>query len=227
MSTKRGFKNPEGHWSYEGPFHAHIRNLALPGITLSIEDVVIEGTIIRVGEHGLRRGRIEQGRGAIQLYAGDQAFYLGYNYLIRLCRLNGQLIWRNRDFTEVVMQEVQERPHGAWPMFYYDGKRIIGQIGDFGPWYQLDVGQQVKFDRHGTFRFTKAFKTLVYLDVTLPRKGWNPTPATYRIRIPTGKCLYVFRSNYYLERMRLGCLRKGFGYKPGDGPIREVEVDVI
>jgi hypothetical protein len=221
------FENPTGNWSYDGPFQAHI--IAGDTNTSKIEcysGVQVNGTIIRVGENKSFTGRVAQGMGAIQMYAGiDQPFFFGYKYLIRVCRPNGQLIWQNRDYEDVVMQQVKKRPRGTGPMFYYDGERIIGQIGSSGPWYQLIPGQEVRFSRHGTFRFTKSFKTLAYLDVTLPRKGWNPVKSEVRIRIPTGKCLFVFRSNYYLERMNSTWLWQGFGYHPGYQPLSESEVN--
>lgn len=221
------FENPTGNWSYDGPFQAHVTADANVSRLVRHDGVQIDGTIIRVGQDKRFPGRIAKGVGAIQMYAGiDQPFYFGYKYLIRLCRPNGQLIWQNHHLQDVVMQKIKGRPRlGAWPMFYYDGERVIGQIGSSGPWYQLNVGQEVRFSRHGAFRFTKAFKTLVYLDVTLPRKGWNPVKSQYRIRIPTDKYLTVRRNEYSLEWMNWSMLDNGFGYRPGYQPLRETEVN--
>ena len=228
MSAPQAFKNPEEAWSYNGPFHVHITNEAHVDERLrQYIDVHIEGTLIRVGENGVQPGRIEKHTYGIQMFAGDQSFDFGFHNLIRLCRPSGQLIWQNNSLDGVVMQGVWEPPYGSWPMFYYDGERIIGQIGRFGGWYQLDVGQEVSFDRHGTFRFTKTFDTVAHLDVILPRKGWNPAPATCLLQIPTGMCLTVFRSNFYLERMDKTWLHEGFGYRPGHQPLREDEKEEL
>lgn len=226
--TRTEFVNPTGGWSYEGRFWALVTTNATLTGPKSYEGVQVEGTFIRVGYDKRFPGHIAQGMGAIQLQAGiDQPFFFDYKHLIRLCKPNGHLIWENHDLKHVLMQEVKERPSGAWPMFYYDGERVLGQIGTSGPWWQLSPGQEVRFRRHGTFRFRKAFKTLVYLDVTLPRSGWNPKRASQRIRIPTGKCLTVFRSNYHLEWMNSTRLYNGFGYQPGHEPLRDSEVNAM
>lgn len=220
------FTNPTGNWSYAGPFQIHVIAGTDTSEVERYTGVQVNGTIISVGENKSFPGRIKQVVGGIQMYAGiDQPFFFDYKHLIRICRPSGQPIWQNPDFQNVVMQQVEKRPISTNPMFYYDGERIIGQIGSTGPWYQLIPGQEVRFRRHGTFRFTRAFKTLAYLDVTLPRKGWNPVKSTARIRIPTGKCLFVFHSNYYLERMNSTWLQEGFGYRPGHQPLHDCEVD--
>jgi len=229
MSTLQEFTNPTGYWSYEGPYQLHVTNRVNLDYLRHYHDVRVEGTLVSVGERGLLRSTLQQTpHYPMCMSAGEQElhFFL-HKDIIRICRPNGQLLWQNPSLTGVLMQELDKRPSGSWPMFYYDGERIIGQIGRFGGWYQLDVGQEVSFDRHGTFRFTKTFKTLAYLDVTLPRKGWNPTPATYRIRIPTGKSLIIFRSNYYMEWMGKTWCYKDFGYRPGYQPLRETEVNKI
>lgn len=223
MTTATVFENPTGNWSYNGPFNAHITTgMDMKKFEQRISGVRVEGTIIKFGEFGMS-SRIEQGDQCIKLYTGDQPSYFGFSYLIRLCRPNGQLIWQSLSFLkDVVMQEVKECPRGSWPKFYYDGKQLIGETSRSGTKYQLQEGQEIRFKRHGTFRFVKAFKTLAYLDVTLPRKGWNPRKATYRIRIPTGKCLTVCRSNYYLEWMntqQIWSPYHNFGYRPGHQPL--------
>lgn len=200
MSTAVAFKNPTDNWSFDGPFQAHVtNNMDLKGFEQRFRGVRVEGTIIKFGEHGAS-GRIDKGDGGIELYANGQPSCLGLSYLIRLCRLDGQLIWQSLSpLKDVVMQEVTECPRGSWPNFRYDGKEIKGETSCTGTKYQLLEGQEIGFSRHGTFRLTKASKKLAYLDVTLPRKSWNPCRAKHRIKIPTGKCLTVSRSNYYLE----------------------------
>jgi len=220
------FENPTGNWCYDGPFHVHvIANTNFGHFTMS--GIEFFGTIHCWGGDPKFPGRIEQHMGGIQFCVGvgNQPFRYQYKQMIRICRPNGQLIWQNHHLKDVVMQKVKGAPRGNWPMFYYDGEHIIGQVGGSGPWYQLNAGQEVRFNRHGTFRFTKAFKTLAYLDVTLPRKGWNPVKSQYRIRIPTGKCLTVRRNEYCLEWMNSTLLWKGFGYRPGHQPLRDSEVN--
>lgn len=210
------FQNPTGNWSYTGPFHVHITTKIDSHKVGKYPGIEIDGTIIRVGYNKNFPGSVRQSMGGIQLNAGpDQPFYFGYDYLIRICRPNGQLIWENHDYRDLVMQEISEPPEGAWPMFYYDGKGIIGQIGESGPWYQLEPGQEVKFSRHGIFRFTKAFKTLAHLEVLLPYKSWNPRSRKVLIRIPTEKCLFIRRNEFHLGWI-VGRIQKGFGHHPND-----------
>ena len=228
MNSATAFKNPTGNWSYTGPFHAHVTNEPNLATLSQYPGIRVEGTIVRVGENTGYSGRIVQGIGAIQLYTGDKPFYFGYKFLIRLCRPNGQLIWQNHHLQDVMMQKITDEPHGNWPKFYYDGKQIIGETSRTGTKYQLQEGQGVSFNRHGMFRFTKAFKTLAHLDITLPRKGWNPSKTNCRIRIPTGKCLTVSRSNYCLEWMNTQMIQNPyypFGYRPGHQPLTDYEAE--
>lgn len=227
MSAQGEFKNPEGSWSHRGSIQLHIVNNLNPSVYNGFEDINAEGTILSIGKQGLVDVSVEgMEDGLFRIYVnGKQIQFYTYMDVIRLCRPNGQILWQNQKFMHVAMQEIEQRPKRSSVIFYYDGKRTIGQIGNSGSWFQLDVGQQIQFDRRGTFRLTKAFKTHAFLDVILPRTGWNPIPATHRIRIQKAQCLYVFRSNYYLEPMNSAWLSKGFGYKPGHEPIREAEVD--
>ena len=90
------FQNPTGNWSYEGPFQVHLTDDATFDKMPDRKNVQVDGTIITVGDDPAYAGRIEQGRGGIQLYAGDQPFYFGYKYLIRLTKPDGELIWENK-----------------------------------------------------------------------------------------------------------------------------------
>ena len=59
--------------------------------------IEVDGTMVTVGKDDAFPGRIAQVMGNIQMYAGiDQPFYWGYKYLIRITKLDGSLIWENK-----------------------------------------------------------------------------------------------------------------------------------
>ncbi len=228
--ANQNFVNPTGLWSYSGPYQILVVAEACPSDIDAAKrvgnNVRVRGTIIEVGPSHDQYGQIYQGSGDdASCYVGLQRLFFEKKHIIRISRPAGQLIWENPELTHISLQEVKEKPRGYWPKFYYDGTEIIGETCSTGTKYQLREGQEIRLKRHGTFRFTKAFKTLAYLDITLPRKGWNPRKTTHRIRIPTGKCLTVSRSNYHLEWMNtLLIQRHYFGYRPGHQPLTEYEI---
>lgn len=99
------------------------------------------------------------------------------------------------------MEKIEDTPEGGWPQFMYDGETVVGQVGTSGPWYEIPVGKQIRFNRHGTFKVVKHLLTRAHLEVTLPRKGWNPKPSTHLIRLPLRKVVTVSRRVYGVRKL--------------------------
>lgn len=228
--TNRSFVNPTGTWSYSGPYQIHVvANACASDIDAAKRvgnNVRIHGTMIEVGPSHDQYGQIYQGGDDdASCYVGLQRLFFEKNHVIRISRPAGQLIWQNPDLKDITIQEVAQKLSGNWPKFYYDGTQIIGETSQAGKKYQLREGNELRLLRHGQFRFVKAFKTLAYLDVTIPRKGWNHAKVTKRIKIPTGKCLTMSRLDYHLEWMNTQLIQSHyFGYRPGHQPLLEYEI---
>ncbi len=99
------------------------------------------------------------------------------------------------------MDRIEEVPNGGWPQFMFDGEKIVGQVGDFGPWYEVPVGKAVRFNRHGSFKVTTKLVTKARLEVTLPRKGWNSKRGTHTIDLPIRKVVTVQRRCYNIRKL--------------------------
>ncbi len=91
------FVNPTGNWEYDGPFQVHLTDDASFDKIAHYKGVQIDGTIVTVGKDASFPGRIAQSMGGIQMYVGiDQPMYWGYKYLIRITKLDGELIRENK-----------------------------------------------------------------------------------------------------------------------------------
>ena len=100
------------------------------------------------------------------------------------------------------MEIVKDRPRGSWPQFVFNGERIVGQIGISGPWFEIGNGGKIRFNRHGSFTFSKKFRKSVHLTIRIPRKGWNPNgPQTEVVKLQIGVRLTVARTTYHLDRL--------------------------
>tara|TARA_B100000508_G_scaffold136551_1_gene129714 strand:- start:503 stop:868 length:366 start_codon:yes stop_codon:yes gene_type:complete len=97
------------------------------------------------------------------------------------------------------MEKLEEVPGGSWPQFMYNGESVVGQVGNSGPWYEIGVGQTIRFNRHGAFTVTKKLLTFARLEVVLPRKGWNCMVSTHSLKLPLNKCVTVRRRFYHVR----------------------------
>lgn len=93
-----GFQNPTGNWSYDGPFEVHlVGDFELDNLN-DIAGVTVNGKVVKVGLDPNYPGRITQGIGNVQCYAGDQPFYWGYKFVEKYTRPDGSLIWQNYSY---------------------------------------------------------------------------------------------------------------------------------
>jgi hypothetical protein len=84
----------------------------------------------------------------------------------------------------------------------FNGERVVGQIGIHGPWFEIGNGGRVRFNRHGSFTFSKKFGKFAHLTIRIPRKGWNPNGAqTKVVKLQIGVRLTVARTTYHLAQM--------------------------
>lgn len=91
------FSNPTGKWEHDGAFVVHLTEDAVCDKIADYKGIEFDRTIVTVGKDEAFPGRVTQGMGGIQMYAGiDQPLYWGYKYLIRITKLDGTLIWENK-----------------------------------------------------------------------------------------------------------------------------------
>ena len=91
------FSNPTGNWEYDGAFVVHLTDDANLVPIRDHRGIEIDGTLVTVGKDEAFPGHVVQSMGGIQMYAGiHQPMYWGYKYLIRITKLDGTLIWENK-----------------------------------------------------------------------------------------------------------------------------------
>jgi hypothetical protein len=87
----------------------------------------------------------------------------------------------------------------------YNGTAVVGFIRWTGPWFSLALGQKIHFNRHGSFRVVKVNKKSVHLEITSPRKKWNPAgKQIHTVKIGIGIQLTVVHNQIHLMPLHSG-----------------------
>lgn len=90
------YNNPTGYWSYEGSFKVFlVRNVPTHFVPDFVQiEQISDGQVVIV-----ENGRIKQTIGGIQFYVDERPFAWGYKYLIKITDFEGNIIWKNRDYS--------------------------------------------------------------------------------------------------------------------------------
>jgi len=94
--------------------------------------------------------------------------------------------------------------HDSFPnMVVLDGVVHL-RIGAHSPGWKLKPGEKVRFNKHGTFLVVEANKNIAFLQVTIPRKGWNPEGTRHCTVVLPRRCeVTVIRGQLHLRRVGL------------------------
>ncbi len=76
---------------YDGPYEVELWRNASHDV-IPKEFTTISGNIVKVST-----GKVHQGMGGIQLYAGDKPFWWGYYFIKKITDYKGNILWKNWD----------------------------------------------------------------------------------------------------------------------------------
>lgn len=101
-----------------------------------------------------------------------------------------------------LMPVLKERPKGSFPRIIVVEGMVWIWIGITGPTYVLKEGEKQRFKKHGTFILKKMFSQSAYLEVKIPRKGWNLWVQYYkRVNIPAQSEVSVCRGEIHVRKI--------------------------
>ena len=92
-------KPPKEKFFYKGPFQAHLTKEANTGHVDGTGGVSMKGNVVTFKSTKEIPGRIKMEHGHPVLFSGLSEFYWGRRYLMKLTKLNGEVIWENPECT--------------------------------------------------------------------------------------------------------------------------------
>ncbi|HVV39171.1 MAG TPA: hypothetical protein VHD31_02490 [Candidatus Paceibacterota bacterium] len=102
------------------------------------------------------------------------------------------------------MKVIGNPPSGSFPTLMLIHGVVHLRISGHNPPWRLKQGEYIRFNKHGKFLVTDANKNVAFLEVTIPRKGWNPEGTRQCIVALPQRCqITVIRGQLHLRRIPL------------------------
>lgn len=92
--------------------------------------------------------------------------------------------------------------YNSFPNMLLLGGELHLRMGVHNPAWKLKSGEKVRFNKHGAFLVMDVTPSVAFVEVTIPRKGWNPEGTRRCLVAVPRQCLAtVVRGQLYLERI--------------------------